>query len=52
MTHGPKKSDLAEVAMKPTNNAGLRTAAEPVERRVGAEGNDLSPDFECGLDLD
>ena len=39
MTHGPKKSDLAEVAMKPTNNAGLRTAAEPVERRVGAEGN-------------
>jgi hypothetical protein len=25
MTHGPKKSDFAEVAMKPTNNAGLMT---------------------------
>ena len=39
MMHGPKKSDLAEVAMKPTNKAGLMTAAEPVERRAGAEGN-------------
>jgi len=38
MMHGPKKSDLAEVAMKPTNKAGLMTAAEPVERRAGAEG--------------
>ena len=35
----PKKSDLAEVAMKPTNKAGLKTAAEPVERRAGTEGN-------------
>jgi RNA-directed DNA polymerase len=39
MTHEPKKSDLAEVAMKPTNNAGLTTAAEPVERRAGTKGN-------------
>jgi RNA-directed DNA polymerase len=39
MTHEPKKSDLAEVAMKPTNNAGLKTAAEPVERRAGTKGN-------------
>jgi RNA-directed DNA polymerase len=39
MTHEPKKSDLAEVAMKPTNKAGLTTAAEPVERRVGTKGN-------------
>jgi RNA-directed DNA polymerase len=39
MTHEPKKSDLAEVAMKPTNKAGLKTAAEPVERRAGTEGN-------------
>jgi len=35
----PKKSDLAVVAMKPTNKTGLKTAAEPVERRVGTEGN-------------
>jgi RNA-directed DNA polymerase len=39
MMHGPKKSDLAEVAMKPTNKAGLMTAAEPVERRARAEGD-------------
>ena len=39
MTNGPKKSDLAEVAGKPTNKAGIQTAAEPVEPRAGAEGN-------------
>jgi RNA-directed DNA polymerase len=39
MMDEPKKSDLAEVAMKPTNKAGLKTAAEPVERRAGREGN-------------
>ena len=39
MMDEPKKSDLAEVAMKPTNKAGLKTAAESVERRAGAEGN-------------
>ena len=39
MMHGPKKSDLAEVAGKPTNKAGIRTATEPVEPRAGAEGN-------------
>jgi RNA-directed DNA polymerase len=38
MTHGREKSDLAIVAMKPTNKAG-RLAAEPVERRAGAKGN-------------
>ncbi len=38
MTHGREKSDLAIVAMKPTNIAG-RLAAEPVERRAGAKGN-------------
>ena len=38
MMHEPKKSDLAEVAMKPTNKAGQKTAAEPVERRVGTKG--------------
>jgi len=37
MTHEPKKSDLAEVAMKPTNKAGLKTAAESVERRAGTK---------------
>jgi hypothetical protein len=37
--HGLKKSDPAVVAMKPTNNAGGRSAAEPVEPRAGAEGN-------------
>ena len=35
MMNEPKKSDLAEVATKPTNKAGLTTAAEPVERRAG-----------------
>jgi RNA-directed DNA polymerase len=39
MTNGPKKSDLAEVAGKPTNKAGVQTAAEPVEPRARAEGN-------------
>ena len=38
MMHEPKKSDLAIVATKPTNNAA-RAAAEPVERRAGAKGN-------------
>ena len=38
MMHGREKSDLAIVAMKPTNNAG-QSAAEPVERRAGAKGN-------------
>jgi hypothetical protein len=36
--HGREKSDLAVVARKPANKAG-RPAAEPVERRAGAEGN-------------
>jgi RNA-directed DNA polymerase len=39
MTNGPKKSDLVEVARKPTNKAGIRTAAESVEPRAGTEGN-------------
>ena len=38
MTHERGKSDPAIVAAKPTNKAG-RLAAEPVERRAGAEGN-------------
>jgi RNA-directed DNA polymerase len=38
MTHGREKSDPAIVAMKPAN-AAHGTAAEPVERRAGAEGN-------------
>ena len=38
MTHGREKSDLAIVAMKPTNKAG-QPVAEPVERRAGAKGN-------------
>jgi RNA-directed DNA polymerase len=37
--NGPKKSDLAKVAEKPTNKASVKLAAEPVEPRVGAEGN-------------
>jgi RNA-directed DNA polymerase len=38
--HRHEKSDSAIVAAKPTNNAGRkRPAAEPVERRAGAEGN-------------
>jgi RNA-directed DNA polymerase len=36
--HGHEKSDPVIVARKPTNKAG-RLAAEPVERRAGAEGN-------------
>jgi len=39
MMNGSKKSDLAIVAGKPTNKAGKKTAAEPVEPRVRAEGN-------------
>jgi RNA-directed DNA polymerase len=38
MMYGGEKSDSAIVAGKPTNKAVL-TAAEPVERRAGAEGN-------------
>ena len=38
MMNGQEKSDPIVVAMKPTNAAG-RAAAEPVERRIGAEGN-------------
>ena len=38
MMHGPEKSDPAIVAGKPTNKAE-RSAAEPVERRAGTEGN-------------
>src|SRR5437764_12679289 len=36
--HGHEKSDPVIVARKPTNKAG-RPAAEPVERRTGAEEN-------------
>jgi RNA-directed DNA polymerase len=36
--HGHEKSDHAIVATKPANKAE-RSAAEPVERRAGAEGN-------------
>jgi group II intron reverse transcriptase/maturase len=48
MMNGPEKSDLAIVAMKPTNKAGQPAAersaakpnaAEPVERRAGTKGN-------------
>jgi hypothetical protein len=38
MMNGRGKSDSAIVARKPTNKAG-QPAAEPVERRAGAEGN-------------
>jgi RNA-directed DNA polymerase len=38
LLHGREKSDPAIVAKKPANKAG-RPAAEPVERRAGAEGN-------------
>jgi hypothetical protein len=38
MMYGHEKSDLAIVAVKPTNKAE-RSAAELVERRAGAEGN-------------
>ena len=46
--HGPEKSDLAVVAVKPANKAGQPAAersaaklnaAEPVERRAGTKGN-------------
>jgi hypothetical protein len=33
MMDEPKKSDLAEVTVKPTNKAGLKTVAEPAEPR-------------------
>jgi RNA-directed DNA polymerase len=39
MTNGPKKSDLAKVAGKPTNKAGIRPAAESAEPRAGTKGN-------------
>ena len=38
MMHDREKSDLAIVATKPTNKAGI-PAAEPVERRAGTKGN-------------
>ena len=38
MMHGHEKSDLAIVAVKPTNKAE-RSAAELVERRAGTKGN-------------
>jgi hypothetical protein len=38
MMYGHEKSDLAIVAVKPTNKAE-RSAAESVERRAGTEGN-------------
>jgi hypothetical protein len=41
MMHEPEKSDSAIVATRPANKAG-RPAAEPVERRVGTEGNTAS----------
>jgi len=37
--NGPKKSDLAKVAEKPTNKTSEKLAAEPAEPRAGAEGN-------------
>ncbi len=40
MMHGREKSDPGVVAGKPANKAE-RSAAEPVERRAGAEGNAL-----------
>ena len=39
MMHGPEKSDLAIVAVKPANKAGAIRSAEPVERRAGTKGN-------------
>ena len=38
MMHGHEKSDLAIVAVKPTNEAG-RPAEEPAEPRAGTKGN-------------
>jgi RNA-directed DNA polymerase len=40
--HGQEKSDPVIVARKPANKAG-QPAAEPVERRAGAEGNADQP---------
>ena len=40
MMHGPEKSDLGIVAMKPANKTE-QSVAEPVERRAGDQG-------ECG----
>src|SRR6202051_2158380 len=37
--HESQKSDLAVVAVTPTNKAGGSSAAEPVEPRAGTEGN-------------
>ena len=53
MMHGREKSDPAIVARKPANKAG-RPAAEPVERRAGAEGNagqqsTLRPQIRAGV---
>ncbi len=42
MMHGPEKSGLAIVAMKPANKAG-QPAAEWVEPRAGTEGNTGQP---------
>lgn len=39
MMDEPKESDCAEVALKPTNKAGLQRVAESVERRAGTKGN-------------
>ena len=38
MMHESKKSDLAVVAVKPTNKAGGSSVAEPVEPRAGPRG--------------
>jgi hypothetical protein len=38
MTHGPEKSDLVVVAVKPANKAEP-SVAEPVEPRAGTKGN-------------
>ena len=38
MMNGQEKSDSGIVAMKPANKAG-QPVAEPVERRLGTEGN-------------
>src|SRR5215213_132578 len=40
--HGRERADPAIVARKPANKAG-QPAAEPVERRAGAEGNADQP---------
>ena len=52
MMNEPRKSDLAIVAEKPTNEAVRRTAEEPVEPKAGAKGN-ASPQgtdrTQCGI---